>query len=141
MLASETFQSQIHPPRETDIYIGIFWSRLGSPLPKDITREDGSRYLSGSEYEFEDAMAGFQKRSKPDLLIYFKNAEILVPLTSRDEVFGRIEQKERLEQFVRTWFMTEDGESYTGAFHGFSEPEQLENMVLGHLRKLLEKYV
>jgi hypothetical protein len=37
--------------------------------------------------------------------------------------------------------MTEDGESYTGAFHVFNEPEQLEDMILGHLRKLLEKYL
>jgi DNA-binding response OmpR family regulator len=141
LLASETFQSQIHPPSETDIYIGIFWSRLGSPLPKDITREDGSRYLSGSEYEFEDAMAGFRQAGKPDLLIYRKTAEISVPLTNKEEVYGRVEQKERLEQFVRNWFMTEDGESYTGAFHVFNEPEQLEDMILGHLRKLLEKYL
>lgn len=141
LLASETFQSQIHPPCETDIYIGIFWSRLGSPLPKDITRKDGSRYLSGSEYEFEDAMTGFKANGKPDLLVYFKNAEISIPLTNRGEVFGRVEQKERLEQFVKNWFMTADGESYTGAFHAFSEPEQLEEMVLGHLRKLLGKYV
>ena len=28
LLASETFQSQIHPPRETDIYLGIFQQRL-----------------------------------------------------------------------------------------------------------------
>jgi DNA-binding response OmpR family regulator len=141
LLASETFQSQIHPPCETDIYIGIFWSRLGSPLPKDITREDGSRYLSGSEYEFEDAMTGFEANGKPDLLVYFKNSEISIPLTNREDVFGRVEQKERLEQFVKNWFMTADGESYTGAFHAFSEPEQLEEMVLGHLRKLLGKYV
>jgi len=141
LLASETFQSQIHPPSETDIYVGIFWSRLGSPLPKDITREDGTRYLSGSEYEFEDAMAGFRKAGKPDLLIYRKTAEITVSLTNKEEVYGRVEQKERLEQFVRNWFMTEDGESYTGAFHVFNEPEQLEDMILGHLRKLLEKYL
>ena len=141
LLASETFQSQIHPPRETDIYVGIFWSRLGSPLPKDITRDDGSRYLSGSEYEFEDAIAGYRESGKPDLLIYRKMSEISIPLTDREEVLGRIEQKERLEQFVRNWFMTDDGESFTGAFHVFNETEQLEEMVLGHLRKLLEKYV
>ena len=86
-------------------------------------------------------MAGFRKSGKPDLLIYRKNAEILVPLTNKEDVYGRVEQKERLEQFVRNWFMTEDGESYTGAFHVFNEPEQLEDMILGHLRKLLEKYL
>jgi hypothetical protein len=97
--------------------------------------------MSGSEYEFEDAITSFKKNGKPDLLMYFKNAEISVPLTSREDVLNRIEQKERLEQFIRNWFMTEDGNSYTGAFHGFNEVEQLENMVLGHLRKLLKKYV
>lgn len=141
LLASETFQSQIHPPSETDIYVGIFWSRLGSPLPKDITREDGSRYLSGSEFEFEDAMAGFRKNGKPDLLIYRKTAEISVPLTNKEEVYNRVEQKDRLEQFVKNWFMTNDGESYTGAFHVFHEASHLEDMLLGHLRKLLEKYI
>ncbi len=141
LLASETFQSQIYPPRETDIYVGIFWSRLGSPLPKDITREDGSRYLSGSEFEFEDAMAGFRESGKPDLLIYRKTAEISVPLTNKEEVYSRIEQKERLEQFVKNWFMTKDGESYTGAFHVFNDAEHFDDMLLGHLRKLLEKYL
>ena len=29
LLATETFQSQIISPRDTDIYVGIFWSRLG----------------------------------------------------------------------------------------------------------------
>jgi CheY-like chemotaxis protein len=141
LLAGDTFQAQIHPPRLTDIYVGIFWSRLGSPLPKEITREDGSRYLSGSEFEFEDALAGFRDSGKPEMLIYMKGAVPEVPLTTRDEVLGRIEQRERLENFVERWFKSSDGESFTSAFHGFDTAEQLRTMLDKHLRKLVLKRV
>lgn len=139
LLASDTFQAQIYPARESDIYIGIFWSRLGSPLPENIKREDGSRYLSGSEYEFEDAMVGFQENGKPDILVYKKMAEPMVGLNDKDVIMSRLEQNERLAFFVKHWFMTEDGESYIGAFHGFQSEEQFEDMVSKHLRKLVLK--
>ena len=139
LLASDTFQAQIYPARESDIYIGIFWSRLGSPLPENIKREDGSRYLSGSEYEFEDAMMGFRENGKPDILVYKKMAEPMVGLNDKGLIMSRLEQNERLDDFVRHWFMTEDGESYIGAFHGFQTDEQFEDMISKHLRKLVLK--
>jgi CheY-like chemotaxis protein len=137
LLASDTFQAQIYPAHDADIYIGIFWSRLGSPLPDHIRRPDGSRYLSGSEYEFEDAMSGFQKKGRPEILVYRKTAEPVVGLNDRDLIMDRLQQKERLEEFVRKWFMTEDGESYIGAFHAFGTEENFELMISTHLRKLV----
>jgi CheY-like chemotaxis protein len=80
LLASETFQSQIQSSGEVDFYVGIFWSRLGSKLPEHIRRPDGSRYLSGSEFEFEEAMAGYQERGRPEILVYRKSAEPMIPL-------------------------------------------------------------
>ena len=65
LLASETFQSQIVEPRDTDIYLGILWSRIGSPLPETMLRPDGTQYDSGTAYEFEDAMGGFRERGRP----------------------------------------------------------------------------
>ena len=38
MLMTETFQTQIIPPSECDIFVGILWARLGTRLPKNITR-------------------------------------------------------------------------------------------------------
>ena len=58
LLASDTFQRQIPRPAECQIAICILWSRLGTRLPADIVRADGSRYASGTEYEFEDAFEG-----------------------------------------------------------------------------------
>jgi hypothetical protein len=44
LLATDTFQKQIVRPSETDILVSILWSRLGTRLPAQFTREDGSRY-------------------------------------------------------------------------------------------------
>ena len=47
------------------VVVSILWSRLGTRLPKGFTRADGSRYDSGTEYEFEDALEGFRRNGKP----------------------------------------------------------------------------
>jgi CheY-like chemotaxis protein len=139
LLASETFQSQIRSPRSSDIYIGIFWARMGSPLPDEIQRPDGTTYASGSEFEFEEAMSGYRAAGKPEIIMYRKTAEPLVPLTSRSEVEDRLTQKELLEGFLEHWFKSSGGESFTGAFHSFEDAEQLDELVGGHLRKLVMK--
>ena len=139
LLATETFQSQIISPRDTDIYVGIFWSRLGSILPDHIRRPDGSRYMSGSEFEFEDAFYGSKETGKPDILVYQKMGDPTIPLSDRASVMDRFDQKERLAGFVEQWFKSEDGVSFIAAFHGFETTEQFEDMLTGHLRKLISK--
>ena len=52
--ATGHFQEQIIAPSKTDVLVCILWSRLGTRLPKDFTREDGTPYASGTEWEFED---------------------------------------------------------------------------------------
>jgi CheY-like chemotaxis protein len=137
LLASDTFQAQIYPAKESAIYIGIFWSRLGSPLPDNIIREDGSRYLSGSEYEFEDAISGFKETGFPQLLVYKKTAEIKIPLLNREQVLDRLEQKEKVENFIENWFMTDDNQSYSGAFHCFENEDAFTQTIEKHLKKLV----
>jgi CheY-like chemotaxis protein len=136
LLASDTFQAQIHPPSETDVYLGILWSRIGSPLPETITRPDGSRYDSGTAFEFEDALAGFQARGKPEMLIYRKLGAPMVSLDDRAGVLERLEQIDRLQRYIDRHFRGDDG-SYVAAFHTFDEPEQFETMLYTHLRKLV----
>jgi len=42
-------------PAECDLTIVILWGRLGTQLPPNIVRVDGSRYESGTVWEYEDA--------------------------------------------------------------------------------------
>ena len=137
MLASETFQAQIHPPRETEIYVGILWSRIGSPLPDSILRPDGSRYESGTAFEFEDALGGFRQQGTPDMLLYRKQGAPTLSLEDRDAVMDRLDQIDKLNRYLDRWLIGEDG-SYVGAFHMFETEDQLDTMLELHLRKLVE---
>jgi DNA-binding response OmpR family regulator len=140
LVASETFQTQIIEPHEADIYLAVLWSRIGSPLPGSILRPDGTRYDSGTVYEFEDAMRGFEERGHPQILMYRKTGTPTVTLDDRDEVLERLDQMERLDRYVESRFRGEDG-SYVGAFHQFAELEELESMAAIHLRKLIDRWL
>ena len=137
MLASETFQAQIHPPNETEIYVGILWSRIGSPLPDTILRPDGTRYESGTAFEFEDALEGFNQQGSPEMLLYRKQGAPTLSLEDREVVLDRLDQIDKLTQYLDRWLIGEDG-SYIGAFHMFETDEQLDTMLEMHLRKLVE---
>jgi CheY-like chemotaxis protein len=137
MLASETFQAQIHPPSETEIYVGILWSRIGSPLPDTILRQDGTRYESGTAFEFEDALGGFKEQGTPEMLLYRKEGAPTLSLEDRDVVLDRLDQMDKLNNYLDRWLIGKDG-SYIGAFHMFATEDQLDTMLELHLRKLVE---
>jgi len=136
LLASGTFQTQIDSPEETEILLGILWSRIGSPLPDSILRPDGSRYDSGTAFEFESALASHQKKGKPDILLYRKLGAPSVSLDDRKELAERLEQMDRLDAYIKKQLMAEDG-SYLAAFHTFETEEKFEEILKTHLRKLI----
>ena len=118
LLASGTFQTQIDAPEETEILLGILWSRIGSPLPENILRPDGTRYDSGTAFEFEKALAGHDKKGKPDILLYRKLGAPSISLHDQEEVKERMEQINLLDAYIKKHLMAEDG-SYIAAFHTF----------------------
>lgn len=137
LLATDTFQTQISKPSEADVMVAILWSRLGTRLPKDFTRKDGSRYDSGTEFEFEDAVEGFRANGKPQLLVYRKTAKASVQLDDEKALMDRIDQKRKLDGFITNWFHhTEDG-SLKAAFHPFESPSEFEQVLERHLRKMV----
>jgi tetratricopeptide (TPR) repeat protein len=137
LLATDTFQVQISRPSDADVMIAILWSRLGTRLPKDFTREDGSRYESGTEFEFEDAVEGFRATGKPQLLVYRKTAKASVQLDDEKALMDRIEQKRKLDHFIANWFHHTDDGSLKAAFHPFESPGEFEQALERHLRKMV----
>lgn len=59
MAANETPQESVNRfrgrPSECDLTIVILWGRLGTQLPAGMVRADGSRFESGTVWEYEDA--------------------------------------------------------------------------------------
>ena len=136
--ASAHFQEQILPPSETDIVICILWSRLGTRLPEQFCRKDGSRYASGTEWEFEDALQAFRERGVPDLMVYRKTAEPHVSMSDEVALLQRLEQKKALDAFIDRWFGNPK-DSFRLAFHTFEAPDTFETLLETHLRKLIQQ--
>ncbi len=138
LLASETFQTQIVDPAEADILICILWSRLGTRLPREITRPDGSTYASGTEYEFERALEGYRRRGQPELSVYRKTSQPYVSLEDSRMARAALDQKEALDSFLRKWFH-DAGDGLKAAFHPFNDPANFEKILEEHLEKLIER--
>jgi hypothetical protein len=138
--ATETFQSQFPEASAMDIVVGILWARIGTPLPLDRARPDGRGYESGTVYELETAAESYRARGVPDLVVYRRTSDPPLPLHDEAERQRRLEQLAALEAFIRQWFFHEDG-SFKAAFHTFQTPDQFEQQLETHLRKLIREKV
>jgi tetratricopeptide (TPR) repeat protein len=139
LLATDTFQGQIVRPSETDIVVAILWSRLGTRLPAEFKRADGSRYSSGTEYEFEEAVAAHKRQGRPDLLVYRKTADPVVSLKDKKTLLEKLSQKEALDAFFGKWFQDEAEGTLIAAFHPFERSSDFEELLESHLKKLIER--
>lgn len=141
--ATASFQPQIPSPADFEILICILWSRLGTRLPKEFRRSDGSRYESGTEWEFEQAVESFRKRGLPDFLVYRKSADTPLPLNrlGKEEREERIRQYDLLQQFVRRWFFDPSEGTLQAGFHEFETAAQFEERLGTHLEKLIKEHV
>ena len=140
LVASQHFQEGITPPRETDIVVVILWSRLGVPLP--IAKFPGpltSKAVTGTEWEFEDALKANRERKAPDLLMYRKKAPVTGSFEDEEAVQQQLAQKRLVEKFIKTWFIDQDAQSYTAAFREFVDASTFEEMLETHLRELIRK--
>lgn len=144
MLASGHFQDSIDPPSGFDAVILILESRLGTPLPeRTAVREyrgiDGRTPVTGTEWEYEDALAAARAHGVPDLLVYRsqRNAEV----STRDSQSRKkaLEQIEALDAFWTRNFKDEG--TFMGAYASFDSLEQLADKLEAHLRRCVERRI
>ena len=142
LVASKHFQDSITPPHETDIVVVILWSRLGVPLPNDAYPGPLSGgVVTGTEWEFEDALAS-QKASKlPDVLFYRKTAPVMASLEDDAQLEQQRLQKRQVDAFLKRWFFDVEAGTFTAAFRDFAAAAEFEAMLEEHLRELLLKRI
>jgi hypothetical protein len=142
LLASHHFQELITPPHDTDIVVVILWSRLGTPLPADrFAGPLSGGEVSGTEWEFEDALKSHRERNTPEILMYRKTAEPTVGLGDTNLARERLNQKERVDAFLRKWFVDEKRGNPIAASRSFVDAAQFEEMLEDHLRALVVRRV
>jgi hypothetical protein len=135
MLASLTPQEAIDrglpKPSECDFVVVILWSRFGTPLPDSACKPNGERYLSGTEWEYHDAISA---TPKPEILIYRRTEKVLLDADD-PELLSKLEQRKRVNEFFER-FRGADG-SYTGGVNTYDTPPLFAERLKNDLRILL----
>ena len=97
----------------------------------------GDAPVTGTEWEFEDALAGWRANGRPDILVYRKHtARVEVERERFREV---LEQQERLDRFVGRWLQDQESGEFKVASHMFGDTGELEARLEEHLRALLRR--
>jgi hypothetical protein len=140
LLATETFQSQILDIREADLAVFILWSRIGMALPEEFRRADGSRYSSGTEYEFEHARTGYESIGQPEVIFYLKIADVQLSVRDRARREQQTNDLDAVNRFVEHWFRNDDG-TFKSAYREFDHTARFEEQFEHHLRDWIRRRV
>lgn len=117
-------------PGDADVFVAMFWSRMGTPLPyPEFKKVDGTPFLSGTEWELQDALDSWTAKRKPEILIYRCQRPALPSSQS-----GTLEA-----------FLKDIGPSGTrpikGMFNTFTDPEDFRFQFDFHLRVVLRQLI
>jgi hypothetical protein len=139
MLANETPQESVNNarprPSTCDIVVVIFWARMGTPLPETIRKPDGQRYLSGTEWEYLDAINSPWER-KPKVLVYRRTERPKVDLDD-DDYTEKLAQYQNVKSFFAR-FRNTDGSS-VGGISEYAASDEFKALLRQNLDELLHR--
>ena len=134
----EAIAQGLPKPEDCDLAVIILWSRIGTQLPADFElKENGTPYLSGTEWEYLNALKGYKsKRKKPAVWIYRREG---VPNPDLDDPHyaAIVEQWKNLQKFFSA-FNNPDG-SLAGGINHYQAPDDFRQQFEHHLRDRLDK--
>jgi tetratricopeptide (TPR) repeat protein len=144
MVASGHFQDSIEPPSAFDVVVLIVWSRLGTSLPeRTAVREyrgiDGRCPVTGTEWEFEEALLAAQTRGAPDLLVYRSRKPALFDTRDPERFEQQSQQLKALNGFWERHFANQG--IFVAAYTSFTTDAEFAAAFENHLRKLIEKRI
>ena len=139
-----TFQDAIEPPSNFDIVVLILWSRLGTPLPeKTAEREyrgiDGRAPVTGTEWEYEEALKVAREKKAPDLLAFRNISPAPIDPRDPDAQARSMAQLGALNSFWRRHFA--DQGVFLAAYDEYRTLEEFAQRLEESLRKLIERRI
>jgi WD40 repeat protein len=135
--ADRSFQPQIAESMACDVVVSIFWTRIGTELPHDFQRlPDGRPYPSGTAYELLTALDASKSKGVPDVYVFRKIADAVLPITDAERRRQAQTQFDALEAFWSEWFKAENGQ-FRAAFHTFASADEFERQLEELLRQWL----
>ena len=138
----ESVIEKLGRPAECDIVVVLLWARMGTPLPEteDFTKPDGSRYLSGTEWEYLDAFQASRDTGRPDILVYrcLRDLTIFKIGASREDRREAVRQLDLVDEFCDHFRDEEDG-SLSGGINTYATDDDLERQLRDHLTTTILK--
>jgi len=134
MTPQEAISRGLPLPSDCDIVIVILWSRMGTPLPAQYTKPDGSYYKSGTEWEYVDSVTGYHQKGSPQVLIYRRMEP--VQLSPNDpQLQEKFNQYMLLQNFFDSFNAT-DG-SIKAGYNKYQTVRDFKDVLGPHLRHVL----
>jgi uncharacterized protein len=135
--ADRPFQEQIPESAACDIVVSIFWTRIGAALPADFRHmPDGRPYPSGTAYELLTAIEASKQNGTPDVYVFRKAADAILPTTDLEGRRQAEAQHHALEAFWDEWFNTKSGQ-FMRAWQTFATTDEFEQQLEQLLRQWL----
>lgn len=143
MLATMTPQEAINrglaKPSDCEIVIVILWARLGTPLPSEYVKPDGTRYLSGTEWEYWDAVEASRKSDGLPLVVVYRRSGALALQLDDPQFADKYEQWQRVQTFFAA-FTDPDGSIRQG-YNTHSSTDDFTRQLETHLKQLIRQVV
>ncbi len=134
IVATGGFQDSLVEPGTCDIVLVIFWSKLGTPLPKKHFHG-----MTGTEWEFINAVErSTRQNGTPQVLVFRKEAPMIGNFFDDAAVQGARTNKEQLDAFFQKHFFNPDG-SFKRAYRTFHDQNEFASLVETQLHKLLDE--
>lgn len=115
-------------PADCDLTLVILWGRLGSP--PDLLRSDGSRFESGTVWEYEDALEAGRR-------VWVFLREPPPPIDVEDaQAADKLAQRKAVAQFIAR---SSSGGIAREGYTRFSSPEEFARLLHEHLEALVTR--
>jgi hypothetical protein len=136
MTPQEAISAGLPKPSECDVVVVVFWSRMGTPLSAEFRKPDGRGYLSGTDWEYHDALEAARRHQKPDILVYWRAGSPSVELSDPDFQRKR-DQWDQVQAFFSS-FQNADG-SLCAGYNKYATPDQFASDLDSHLRSVIRR--
>lgn len=101
---------------ESDLVVGIFWKRFGSPV---------ADAASGTEHEIRGAYRSWERSGRPQIMVYFNPTAPEKPTALEAEQWQKVQQFQKDPMFKK------------GLWWNYNGPAEFEKLVRAHLTQYL----
>ncbi len=135
MTPQEAINKGLPLPSACDIVIVILWSRMGTPLPAEFVKENGSAYKSGTEWEYCDALKGC--RGKQPTVILYRRMEPVLFNPGDPAMLEKFQQYSLVNDFFNS-FTNVDG-SLNSGYNQYKDLDEFKDIFRQHSRATIHR--